>query len=81
TLKANYISKLENDICEMLSFSNISKSKVQNTALENEIDEAEDDKTQASDRKLALRFTASKGADMGNILHNVLEHTDLSLGE
>lgn len=81
TLKANYISKLENDSWEMLSFSKISKSKVQNTALEKEIDEAEDDKTQASDRKLAFRFTASKGADMGNILHNVLEHTDFSLGE
>lgn len=80
-LKANYISKLENDSWEMLSFSKISKSKVQNTALEKEIDEAEDDKTQASDRKLAFRFTASKGADMGNILHNVLEHTDFSLGE
>ncbi|ADA79026.1 exodeoxyribonuclease V subunit beta [Francisella tularensis] len=81
TLKANYISKLENDSWEMLSFSKISKSKVQNTALEKEIDEAEDDKTQASDRKLAFRFTASKGADMGNILHNVLEHTDFSLDE
>lgn len=65
----------------MLSFSKISKSKVQNTALEKENDESEDDSAQKSQQELEFRFTASKGADIGNILHNVLEHTDFSLGK
>ncbi|MBK2029202.1 exodeoxyribonuclease V subunit beta [Francisella noatunensis] len=80
-LKANDINKLANDSWEMLSFSKISKSKVQNTALEKENDESEDDSAQKSQQELEFRFTASKGADIGNILHNVLEHTDFSLGK
>ncbi|ORM38513.1 exodeoxyribonuclease V subunit beta [Francisella endosymbiont of Ornithodoros moubata] len=81
TLKANDISSLENDNWEMLSFSKISKSKTQNAVLEKENDESEDDKTQDLNKKLEFRFTASKGADIGNILHNVLEHTDFSSGQ
>ncbi|MEY8768645.1 exodeoxyribonuclease V subunit beta [Francisella philomiragia] len=80
-LKANNINKLANDNWEMLSFSKISKSKVQNTALEKENDESEDDSAQKSQQELEFRFTAPKGADIGNILHNVLEHTDFSLGK
>ncbi|AEE26724.1 exodeoxyribonuclease V subunit beta [Francisella hispaniensis] len=80
-LKANDINKLLNDSWEMLSFSKISKSKVENTALEKENDESEDDSAQKSQQELEFRFTASKGADIGNILHNVLEHTDFSLGK
>ncbi|MBK2025840.1 exodeoxyribonuclease V subunit beta [Francisella philomiragia] len=80
-LKANDINKLANDSWEMLSFSKISKSKVQNTALEKENDESEDDSAQKSQQELEFRFTAPKGADIGNILHNVLEHTDFSLGK
>ncbi|WP_432772872.1 exodeoxyribonuclease V subunit beta [Francisella salimarina] len=80
-LKANDINKLANDNWEMLSFSKISKSKVQNTALEKENDESEDDSAQKSQQELEFRFTAPKGADIGNILHNVLEHTDFSLGK
>ncbi len=80
-LKANDINKLANDNWEMLSFSKVSKSKVQNTALEKESDESEDDSAQKSQQELEFRFTASKGADIGNILHNVLEHTDFSLGK
>ncbi|MBK2356905.1 exodeoxyribonuclease V subunit beta [Francisella hispaniensis] len=80
-LKANNINKLTNDNWEMLSFSKISKSKVQNTALEKENDESEDDSAQKSQQELEFRFTAPKGADIGNILHNVLEHTDFSLGK
>ncbi|AFJ43367.1 exodeoxyribonuclease V subunit beta [Francisella orientalis] len=80
-LKANDIKKLANDSWEMLSFSKISKSKVQNTALEKENDESEDDSAQKSQQELEFRFTASKGADIGNILHNVLEHADFSLGK
>ncbi|AJI54810.1 exodeoxyribonuclease V, beta subunit [Francisella philomiragia] len=80
-LKANDINKLANDNWEMLSFSKISKSKAQNTALEKEPDESEDDSAQKSQQELEFRFTAPKGADIGNILHNVLEHTDFSLGK
>ncbi|WP_265659100.1 exodeoxyribonuclease V subunit beta [Francisella philomiragia] len=80
-LKANDINKLANDNWEMLSFSKISKSKAQNTALEKEPDESEDDGAQKSQQELEFRFTAPKGADIGNILHNVLEHTDFSLGK
>ncbi|WP_150465779.1 exodeoxyribonuclease V subunit beta [Francisella sp. SYW-2] len=80
-LKANDINKLANDNWEMLSFSKISKSKVQNTALEKENDESEDDSAQKSQQELEFRFIAPKGADIGNILHNVLEHTDFSLGK
>lgn len=80
-LKANDINKLLNDSWEMLSFSKISKSKSQNIALEKENDESEDDSNQKSQQKLEFRFTAPKGADIGNILHNVLEHTDFSLGK
>ncbi|MBK2268278.1 exodeoxyribonuclease V subunit beta [Francisella philomiragia] len=80
-LKANDINKLANDNWEMLSFSKISKSKVQNTALEKENDESEDDSAQKSQQELEFRFTAPKEADIGNILHNVLEHTDFSLGK
>lgn len=80
-LKANDINKLANDNWEMLSFSKISKSKVQNTALEKENDESEDDSAQKSQQELEFRFTAPKGADIGNILHNVLEHTDFRLGK
>ena len=81
TLKANDINNLANDNWEMLSFSKISKSKVQNIVLEKENDESEDESIQKSQQKLEFRFTAPKGADMGNILHNVLEHTDFSLGK
>ncbi|MEY8715697.1 exodeoxyribonuclease V subunit beta [Francisella philomiragia] len=80
-LKANDINKLANDNWEMLSFSKISKSKVQNTALEKENDESEDDSAQKSQQELEFRFITPKGADIGNILHNVLEHTDFSLGK
>ncbi|APC96870.1 exodeoxyribonuclease V subunit beta [Francisella frigiditurris] len=80
-LKASQIHKLENDNWEMLSFSKISKSKPQNIILEKENDESEDDKAQEIQQKLEFRFTATKGADIGNILHNVLEHTDFSTGE
>ncbi|MBK2094649.1 exodeoxyribonuclease V subunit beta [Francisella philomiragia] len=80
-LKANNINKLANDNWEMLSFSKISKSKSQNIALEKENDESEDDSAQKSQQELEFRFTAPKGADIGNILHNVLEHTDFSLGK
>lgn len=80
-LKANDINKLANDNWEMLSFSKISKSKSQNIALEKENDESEDDSAQKSQQELEFRFTAPKGADIGNILHNVLEHTDFSLGK
>lgn len=79
-LKANEIDKLKDDNWEMLSFSKISKSKTQNTALEKENDESEDSEVQELQDKLEFRFTAIKGADIGNILHNVLEHTDFSTG-
>ncbi|API87202.1 UvrD-helicase domain-containing protein [Francisella uliginis] len=79
-LKANDIEKLKDDNWEMLSFSKISKSKAQNTALEKENDESEDNEVQEPQDELAFRFTAVKGADIGNILHNVLEHTDFSTG-
>ncbi|QIW10564.1 UvrD-helicase domain-containing protein [Francisella sp. LA112445] len=79
-LKANEIAKLKDDNWEMLSFSKISKSKAQNTALEKENDESEDSEVQESQDELEFRFTAPKGADMGNILHNLLEHTDFSAG-
>ena len=80
-IKANEIDKLKDDNWEMLSFSKISKSKAQNTALEKENDESEDENVQDLQEKLEFRFTATKGADMGNILHNVLEHTDFSIGQ
>ncbi|MFC4892016.1 exodeoxyribonuclease V subunit beta [Pseudofrancisella aestuarii] len=80
-LKASQIHKLENDNWEMLSFSKISKSKPQNIILEKENDESEDDKAQEVQQKLEFRFTATKGADIGNILHNVLEHTDFSTNQ
>ncbi|ASG68065.1 exodeoxyribonuclease V subunit beta [Francisella halioticida] len=79
-LKANEISKLKDDNWEMLSFSKISKSKAQNTALEKESDESEDNEIQALQDELEFRFVAPKGADIGNLLHNVLEHTDFSTG-
>lgn len=79
-LQANEIAKLIDDNWEMLSFSKISKSKAQNTALEKENDESEDSQIQESQDELEFRFTAVKGADIGNILHNVLEHTDFSKG-
>ncbi|MED7818350.1 MULTISPECIES: UvrD-helicase domain-containing protein [unclassified Francisella] len=79
-LQANEIAKLTDDNWEMLSFSKISKSKAQNTALEKENDESEDSQVQESQDELEFRFTAPKGADIGNILHNVLEHTDFSAG-
>ncbi|MED7788456.1 UvrD-helicase domain-containing protein [Francisella sp. 19X1-34] len=79
-LQANEIAKLKDDNWEMLSFSKISKSKAQNTALEKENDESEDSQVQESQDELEFRFTAVKGADIGNILHNVLEHTDFSAG-
>nr|WP_150467094.1 UvrD-helicase domain-containing protein [Francisella sp. SYW-9] len=79
-LQANEIAKLKDDNWEMLSFSKISKSKAQNTALEKENDESEDSQIQESQDELEFRFTAVKGADIGNILHNVLEYTDFSTG-
>ncbi|AIT10061.1 exodeoxyribonuclease V subunit beta [Candidatus Francisella endociliophora] len=78
-LKSKNIT-LKNDNWEMLSFSKISKSKSQNIALEKENDESEDENVQELKQSLEYRFTAPKGADLGNILHNALEHTDFSTG-
>lgn len=86
SLQANNIGKLKYDNWEMLSFSKISKnSKKQSDfdsfILENKNDEAKDDIQTENQEDLELRFRAKKGADIGNLLHNVLEHTDFSTGQ
>ncbi len=79
-LQANTIN-LPNDNWQMLSFSKITKGNHQSIGLEKEDDEATDEEMQShSKAKLDFRFTAKKGADIGNLLHNVLENTDFSTG-
>ena len=83
-LQANTI-KLANDNWQMLSFSKITKDNHQSVGLEKENDELEatDEAQEVAKSKASLdfRFRAKKGADIGNLMHNVLEHTDFSNGK
>ncbi|MFT5950944.1 MAG: exodeoxyribonuclease V beta subunit, partial [Francisella sp.] len=83
-LQANTI-KLANDNWQMLSFSKITKDNHQSVGLEKENDELEatDEAQEVAKSKASLdfRFRAKKGADIGNLMHNVLEHTDFSSGK
>ena len=81
-LQANTIS-LANDNWQMLSFSKITKDSHHSVGLEKEDDELEDQTQElahTTPKDLEFRFIAKKGADIGNLLHNVLEHTDFSGG-
>ena len=84
SLQANTI-KLVNDNWQMLSFSKITKDNHQSVGLEKEDDELEsaDEAQEVAKSKASLdfRFRAKKGADIGNLMHNVLEHTDFSSGK
>ena len=76
---------LTNDNWQMLSFSKITKDNHQSIGLEKEDDELEatgEAQEVAKPRaSLDFRFRAKKGADIGNLMHNVLEHTDFSSGK
>lgn len=81
---ANDIIMQEDDRWQMLSFSRLSKKKSQYTGLDKEDDET--DESEQADKSgaktsLEFRFTAKKGADIGNILHNTLEHTDFTTAD
>ena len=63
---------------QMISFSSIVKSQYSHysSPLDSKLDEVSDD---YQDReKQELRFRATKGADIGNLLHNILEQSDFS---
>ena len=76
---------LANDNWQMLSFSKITKDTHQSIGLEKEDDESEltDEAQEVYKPKTSLdfRFRAKKGADIGNLMHNALEHTDFANGE
>jgi exodeoxyribonuclease V beta subunit len=82
SLQAKSIS-LANDNWQMLSFSKITRDTHQSIGLEKEDDELDDEiqETTKVAKSLDFRFTAKKGADIGNLLHNVLEYTDFSSGQ
>ena len=76
---------LANDNWQMLSFSKITKDSHKSISLEKEDDELEatDEAQEVAKSKASLdfRFRAKKGADIGNLMHNVLENTDFSSGK
>ena len=78
-LKAKEII-LKNDNWQMLSYSKISQGKQINFDLEKDLNDdiKEENITNNIDSNLPLRFRATKGADIGNLLHNVFEETDFS---
>ncbi|GAB4222358.1 MAG: exodeoxyribonuclease V subunit beta [Francisella sp.] len=80
SLKANDIS-LNSDHWSLLSFSKISKSYIKDVALEKENDESDDEDVDLQRTCKDFRFRALRGADMGNLLHNILENTNFSSGK
>ncbi len=81
---ANDIIIQEDDRWQMLSFSKLSKKKSQYIGLDkedDELDESEQAAKSSTKDNLEFRFTVKKGADIGNILHNTLEHTDFTTAD